>query len=161
MPGCARSRWMRDRFSLIFQQALSKDLSMDSVRIDKWLWAARFFKTRSLATDEVIKGHVQIAKQNIKPSREVRVGDQLTVWQAKIPRTITVKGLSAVRGPAPVAQALYEESAESISARLAMQEHRRLHAEPADALSHGRPTKRDRRDLQKGLDARWSASIDD
>ena len=161
MPGCARSRWMRDRFSLIFQQALSKDLSMDSVRIDKWLWAARFFKTRSLATDEVIKGHVQIAKQNIKPSREVRVGDQLTVWQAKIPRTITVKGLSAVRGPAPVAQALYEESAESISARLAMQEHRRLHAEPADALSNGRPTKRDRRDLQKGLDARWSASIDD
>jgi ribosome-associated heat shock protein Hsp15 len=91
----------------------------------------------------------------------VRPGDILTVWQAKIPRTITVKGLSAVRGPAPVAQALYEESAESISARLAMQEHRRLHAEPADALNHGRPTKRDRRDLQKGLDARWSASIDD
>ena len=134
---------------------------MDSVRIDKWLWAARFCKTRSLATDEVNKGHVQIAKQNIKPSREVRVGDLLTVWQAKIPRTITVKGLSAVRGPAPVAQALYEESADSISARLAMQEHRRLHPEPADALSHGRPTKRDRRDLQKGLDARWSASIDD
>ena len=140
---------MRDRFSLIFQQASSKELSMDSVRVDKWLWAARFFKTRSLATDEVNKGHVQIAKQNIKPSRELRVGDLLTVWQAKIPRTITVKGLSAVRGPAPVAQALYEESAESISARLTLQEHRRLHAEPADALSHGRPTKRDRRDLER------------
>jgi len=64
---------------------------MDSVRIDKWLWAARFFKTRSLATDEVNKGHVQIAKQNIKPSREVRVGDLLTVWQAKIPRTISAQ----------------------------------------------------------------------
>ena len=134
---------------------------MDSVRIDKWLWAARLFKTRSIATDEVNKGHVLLAKQTIKPSREVRVGDTLTVWQAKIVRTITVKGLSAVRGPAPVAQALYEESEESIRMRLALQEHRRLHAEPAEALSHGRPTKRDRRELQKGLDARWSASIDD
>jgi ribosome-associated heat shock protein Hsp15 len=101
---------------------------MDSVRIDKWLWAARFFKTRSLATDEVNKGHVQIAKQNIKPSREVRLGDILTVWQVKIPRTITVKGVSTVRGPAPVAQALYEESAESISARLAMQDRHCAHA---------------------------------
>ncbi len=134
---------------------------MDSVRIDKWLWAARFFKTRSIATDEVNKGHVLLAKQTIKPSRDLRVGDTLTVWQAKIPRTITVKGLSAVRGPAPVAQTLYEESEESIRMRLTLQEHRRLHAEPAQALSHGRPTKRDRRDLQKGLDARWSASIDD
>ena len=134
---------------------------MDGIRIDKWLWAARFFKTRSLAAEEVGKGHVHVAQQTIKPSREVRIGDTLTVWQAKIPRTIRVKGLSAHRGPAPVAQALYEESAESIAQRLAMQEHRRLHAEPADALSHGRPTKRDRRDLQKGLDARWSASIDD
>ena len=134
---------------------------MDSVRIDKWLWVARFFKTRSLATDEVNKGHVQVGKQTIKPSREVRIGDTLTVWQVKIPRTVIVKGLSAVRGPAPVAQALYEETEESISTRVALQEHRRLHAEPADALSHGRPTKRDRRDLQKGLDARWSASIDD
>ena len=150
-----------DTLSPTFERHIRERPTMDSVRIDKWLWAARFFKNRSLATDEVNKGHVQIAKQNIKPSREVRPGDILTVWQAKIPRTITVKGLSAVRGPAPVAQALYEESAESISARLAMQEHRRLHAEPADALNHGRPTKRDRRDLQKGLDARWSASIDD
>ena len=75
---------------------------MDSVRIDKWLWAARFFKTRSLATDEVNKGHVQVAKQNIKPSREVRVGDTLTVWQAKIPRTITVKaGPRDLTFPAP------------------------------------------------------------
>ena len=152
---------MRDRFSPIFQPALSKDTSMDSVRIDKWLWAARFFKTRSIATDEVNKGHVQIAKQNIKPSREVRVGDLLTVWQAKIPRTITVKGLSAVRGPAPVAQALYEETADSISARLAQQEQRRLRVEPASAIEHGRPTKRERRKLQAGLDARWSATLDD
>jgi ribosome-associated heat shock protein Hsp15 len=83
------------------------------------------------------------------------------VLQAQIARTIVVKGLSGQRGPAPVAQALYEETADSISARLAQEEQRRLRVEPASAIEHGRPTKRERRKLQAGLDARWSATLGD
>jgi len=134
---------------------------MDSIRIDKWLWAARFYKTRSLATEEVGKGRVQIAQQDVKPSREVRVGDTVVLWQASVKRTVVVKGMSGTRGSAPVAQTLYEETAQSVLDRAQAAEQRRLHAEPALAIAHGRPTKRDRRDLQKGLNARWSASIDD
>jgi ribosome-associated heat shock protein Hsp15 len=134
---------------------------MDSIRIDKWLWAARFFKTRSLATDEVGKGRVQIAGHDVKPSREVRVGDTVVLWQAAVKRTVVVLGISGTRGSAPVAQTLYEETAQSVAERAQAAEQRRLHAEPALAIAHGRPTKRDRRDLQKGLNARWSASIDD
>ena len=134
---------------------------MDSIRIDKWLWAARFFKTRSLATEEVGKGRVQIAGQDVKPSREVRVGDTVVLWQAAVKRTVVVMGISGTRGSAPVAQTLYEETAQSVLDRAQAAEQRRLHAEPALAIAHGRPTKRDRRDLQKGLNARWSASIDD
>jgi len=134
---------------------------MDSIRIDKWLWAARFFKTRSLATEEVGKGRVQIAQQDVKPSREVRLGDTVVLWQASVKRTVVVKGISGARGSAPVAQTLYEETAQSVQERAQAAEQRRLHAEPALAIAHGRPTKRDRRDLQKGLNARWSASIDD
>jgi ribosome-associated heat shock protein Hsp15 len=134
---------------------------MESIRIDKWLWAARFFKTRSLATEEVGKGRVQIAQQDVKPSREVRVGDTVVLWQASVKRTVVVKGISGTRGSAPIAQTLYEETAQSVQDRAQAAEQRRLHAEPALAIAHGRPTKRDRRDLQKGLNARWSASIDD
>ena len=77
---------------------------MDKTRIDKWLWAARFFKTRSLATDEINHGRVQIDQHDVKPSREVRVGDVITIVQARIPRTVIVKGVSEQRGPAPVAR---------------------------------------------------------
>ena len=134
---------------------------MESIRIDKWLWAARFFKTRSLATPEVSKGHVRVGQRDVKPSFEVREGMTLTVWQAQVKRTLLVKGVSDKRGSAPVAQQLYEETQESIHTRLQLAEHNRLHTEPALAIGHGRPTKRDRRDLQKGLNARWSASVDD
>ena len=134
---------------------------MDSTRIDKWLWAARFFKTRSLATDAVNKGQVLLGQQTIKPSREVRAGDVLTIWQAKIPHTVTVNGISEHRGPAPVAQQLYTETPESIHQRAQAAERRRLSPEPAMAQEHGRPTKRDRRDLQKTWDTRWSVSLDD
>lgn len=122
---------------------------MDSTRIDKWLWAARFFKTRSLATEEVNKGHVQIDQRDIKPAREIRVGDVITVQQGKVPRTIVVKGISEQRGPAPVAQALFEETAESLQRRALIAERNRLAPEPANTIEHGRPTKRDRRALQQ------------
>ncbi len=133
---------------------------MDSTRIDKWLWAARFFKTRSLATEEVTKGHVQMAQHDIKPSKEIRAGDVLTIWQAKVPRTVIVLGVSDQRGPAPVAQKLYQETPESIAKRAEMAERNRLAAEPAHAIAHGRPTKRERRALDKGWGDRWSASLD-
>ena len=133
---------------------------MESMRIDKWLWAARFFKTRSLATEAISKGHVQIDQHDIKPGKEIRMGDTLTIWQARIKRVVVVRGLSAQRGPAPAAQQLYEETPESVAQRIATAEHQRLHPEPATSIIHGRPTKRDRRDLDKGWDDRWSASLD-
>lgn len=137
--------------------------STDTVRIDKWLWCARFFKTRSLAAQEIDKGRVAINGQVTKASREVRVGDTVALRQGQVPRTVVVRGVSHVRGPAPVAQQLYEETAESISAREKAAEQRRLAPEPAAALQDGRPTKRDRRDIDRarGWGSRWSASIDD
>lgn len=129
-------------------------------RIDKWLWAARFFKTRSLATEAINRGHTQVEGKDVKPSREIKVGDTLDIWQAQIRKTIVVMGLSDQRGPAPVAQALYAETAESAAKRAADQEQRRLSPEPAHSIENGRPTKRDRRELQKPWDDRWSASID-
>lgn len=134
---------------------------MDKTRIDKWLWAARFFKTRSLATEAVNRGHVQIDQQAIKPARDVRLGDELTIWLARVPRTVVVMGISEHRGPAPVAQQLYAETPESVEKRTKAAEQRRLSPEPALAMEHGRPTKRDRRDLDKTWGERWSASLDD
>lgn len=135
--------------------------AMDKTRIDKWLWATRFFKTRSLAAEAVNRGQVQVAKQDVKPSRDVRVGDVLTIWQAKIAHTVVVMGISEQRGPAPVAQLLYAETPESLERRAKAAQARRLSPEPAMALEHGRPTKRDRRELEKDWNARWSASLDD
>ncbi|MDP3085743.1 MAG: RNA-binding S4 domain-containing protein [Rubrivivax sp.] len=131
----------------------------DRVRLDKWLWAARLFKTRALAADEVARGRVLVNDQAAKSSRELKVGDQVTWRQAALQRVFVIRGLSAVRGPAPVAQALYEETAGSLAARAAAAERRRQGVEPADALTQGRPTKRDRRDLADWQ--RWSASADD
>ena len=136
---------------------------MEKLRIDKWLWAARFYKTRSLAVDEINKGRVQVNGQDAKPSREVKVNDTVLLQQGPIQRTVVVIGISGTRGPAPVAQQLYEETAESISAREKAAEQRRLAPEPALSLVHGRPTKRDRREGEqaRGWGDRWSASIDD
>ncbi len=134
---------------------------MDKIRIDKWLWAARFFKTRSLAVDEIGKGRVQVNAQDAKPSREVRPGDTVTLRQGPVQRTVTVRGISGARGPAPVAQLLYEETPDSIAARERAAEQRRLAPEPALGITQGRPTKRDRRDISRAWGNRWSASIDD
>jgi ribosome-associated heat shock protein Hsp15 len=130
------------------------------MRIDKWLWAARFYKTRSLAAEELDKGRVQLNGHAVKPAHDIKPGDTLTLRQGPVLREVLVKGLSMQRGPAPVAQALYEESADSIEKRLLAAEQRRLHSEPAQSIEHGRPTKRDRRNIDKGWDSRWSASID-
>jgi ribosome-associated heat shock protein Hsp15 len=122
---------------------------MEKTRIDKWLWAARLYKTRSLATEAVQRGWVQVSDLDVKPSREIRVGDVLKVLQSKTARTLLVKGISDTRGSAPVAQQLYEETAESVAKRQQQAEQNRLSPEPALAHLHGRPTKRDRRRLER------------
>ncbi len=125
---------------------------MEKIRLDKWLWAARFYKTRSLASQEITKGRVLVNDQPAKPAREVGPGDQITVRKDDPPIRVEVKGISKVRGPAPVAQQLYEETPESLAARQHAAEMRKLAPEPAQAIRIGRPTKRDRRqiDLIKG-----------
>ena len=133
---------------------------MEKIRIDKWLWAARFFKTRSLATDEVALGRVQLNQHDVKPSKEVQVGDTLAILQAQVRRVVVVKGISGQRGSAPIAQLLYEETPASLETRRLAAERNRLSPEPARAIAHGRPTKRDRRELDKGWGDRWSASAD-
>lgn len=134
---------------------------MESLRIDKWLWAARFFKTRSLAVEAIGKGRVLVNEQTVKPAREVRPGDHVTVRHEAATRIVLVRGLSGQRGPAPLAQQLYEETAASRLARENLAEQRRLAAEPALSIEQGRPTKRDRRQMDKAVwDERWSASAD-
>lgn len=137
---------------------------MDKLRIDKWLWAARFYKTRSLAVEEIDKGRVRINDLEAKPSREVKAGDTVALRQGTVIRTVVVHGISSQRGPAPVAQQLYQETAESLRLKAQAAEQRHLTSDPASSLEHGRPTKRDRRSLDKAQgkdwDSRWSASTD-
>lgn len=131
---------------------------MDKNRLDKWLWVARFFKTRALASDEVGRGRVIVNGVTAKSSRELHEGDTIELRLDASPRVIVVRGLSLQRGPAQVAQALYEETAESIEKRAAFTAQRRAQPEPGQSLEHGRPTKRDRRDYVEWN--RWQASID-
>ena len=118
----------------------------DRIRIDKWLWAARFYKTRGLATEAVQGGRVHLNDQRIKPSRDVRVGDAVTITRPGAPpMVVTVAGISGKRGPAPEARALYEETAESAAAREEHQMMRKAAPAPPGAGLGSRPTKRDRR----------------
>ncbi|WP_432381239.1 RNA-binding S4 domain-containing protein [Duganella sp. P38] len=120
----------------------------DGVRLDKWLWAARFFKTRSLATDAISLGRVIVNGDRAKPARNVRLGDVLEIDNGADRWEVDVMGLSDVRGPAPVARNLYEETDVSVARRAAVAENRRLYREPGTTIK-GRPTKRDRRELDK------------
>ena len=131
------------------------------MRLDKWLWVARFYKTRALAAEEIEKGRVHVNGQAAKPARAVRVRDRIEIRQtgSGSARELLVLGLSALRGPAPVARALYQETEASIAAQLQAAEARKFGIEPANAQELGRPTKRDRRDLADWQ--RWSASVDD
>ena len=117
---------------------------MDGVRIDKWLWAARFFKTCGAATEAVLGGHVQLNGTRVKPAREVRVGDTLEIRRGLTQWTVVVAGLAERRGSAEVAAALYDETPESVAAREQRALERRL-ARPLGADLGSRPTKQDRR----------------
>ena len=118
------------------------------MRLDKWLWAARFYKTRSLAASEVDAGHVEINGERGKPSKQVREGDELRLRLHQYTHVVHVRGFSERRGPASEAQRLYEETEASKQERARLAEQRRLAPTPAYE-DGGRPTKRDRRDLSR------------
>ncbi|ATZ67508.1 RNA-binding S4 domain-containing protein [Acinetobacter haemolyticus] len=120
--------------------------SMDAMRIDKWLWAARFFKTRSIAKAAIEGGKVHHNNERVKVSRDVRIGMQLTIQQGFDKKTVVVKALSSVRGGAPIAQQLYEETTESIERRELHTSQRKLHNL---ARPDHRPSKKDRRDINR------------
>lgn len=121
---------------------------LDRMRVDKWLWAARFFKTRSLATQAIDNGRVKLNGERAKPAREVKPGDRLDVRIDEIEWTLTVQALAMQRGPAPVAQTLYEEDPASRARRQQQASDRKLAASPVAAIK-GRPTKRDRRQIHR------------
>ena len=133
---------------------------MDKLRIDKWLWAARFYKTRSLATEDIHKGRVHVNGLEAKPARELRAGDTVQLRQNSGSRTVTVRGLSDQRGGAALAQLLYTETAESLQQRAVAAEQKRMGIEPGLTLKGGRPDKHDRRAVQDAWGERWSASLD-
>ena len=118
------------------------------MRLDKWLWAARFFKTRSLASAAVDGGHVEVNGERAKPAKNIREGDELRIRLNQTTHVVHVRGLSERRGPAAEAQLLYEETEASRAERARLAEQRRLAPTPAYEEG-GRPTKRDRRDMAK------------
>ena len=142
---------------------MSKQLeqqSAESMRIDKWLWAARFFKTRSLAKAAIEGGKVHHLGERVKVSKEIRVGMELTIRQGFDQKTIAIKALTSVRGGAPIAQQLYAETEVSIARRELLSTQRKLHNL---ARPEHRPSKKDRRDISKFRqenDQQWSSSDD-
>jgi ribosome-associated heat shock protein Hsp15 len=119
-----------------------------SVRVDKWLWAARFFKTRSLATEAVDGGKVKVNGQRAKPAKEVRIGDAVEVHVGECVWELSVKALADRRGSTEVARSLYEENEASQARRQAQIAARKVYVEPAAELQ-GRPTKKDRRAMRR------------
>ncbi len=126
-----------------------KQAPLSAIRIDKWLWAARFFKTRSLAQHAVELGRIQLDGQKIKPAREVKPGDRLLIERGEERFEVEVTGISSVRGPASAAQQLYAETEASQEKRKQLAENRKLAIEPARFIEKGRPTKRDGRRIRQ------------
>jgi ribosome-associated heat shock protein Hsp15 len=120
---------------------------VETVRIDKWLWAARFFKTRSAATDAVLGGHVQLNDARVKPAKEVRAGDTIDLRIGQLAWTLVVRDVADKRGPASVARTLYDETPGSVAARELRSAELRL-SRPLGADLGARPTKQDRRRIE-------------
>jgi ribosome-associated heat shock protein Hsp15 len=135
----------------------------DTLRLDLWLWSARFFRTRSMAAEAIGKNRVTVNDLLAKPARLVRVGDRITLRRPgnPLPQAITVLGLARMRGPASIASMLCLETPESQQARANQAERQRLAPEPAAQRPGGRPTKRDRRAISEGAERwdRWSAEM--
>lgn len=124
---------------------------VDSVRLDKWLWAARFFKSRTLAVTAIDAGRVLVAGERAKPARLIKVGERLNVNREQERIELVVRGISEQRKSAPLAKLLYEETPESVLARQTAAENRRFFSEPSHNIA-GRPTKRNRRALERWKD---------
>ncbi|MCW5659538.1 MAG: RNA-binding S4 domain-containing protein [Burkholderiaceae bacterium] len=131
----------------------------ESMRLDKWLWAARLYKTRTLAAHAAALGRVEVNGAPAKAARELRVGDRVSLQQAGYRRELVITRISSQRGGATMARTLYEETAESLAAHERLLQQRRLAPEPAASVEQGRPTKRDRRALASW--ERWSARADE
>ena len=125
---------------------LSQQNNVESMRVDKWLWVARFFKTRSISKADIEGGKVHHNSERVKVSKEVRVGMELTIQQGFDRKTIVIKALSAIRGAAPIAQQLYAETEVSIARRELLATQRKLHNL---ARPEHRPSKKDRRQISK------------
>ena len=122
--------------------------SADRLRLDKWLWAARFFKTRSLASQAIDAGRVRLNGERVKPAKDIKPGDELQIRIGELEWVVEVRALSARRGPADAARQLFEEREESRARRQAVIEVRKREPDPGFGL-RGRPTKRDRRALRR------------
>lgn len=125
---------------------------VDSVRLDKWLWAARFFKSRTLAVAAIESGRVLVADDRAKPARLIKVGERLKITREQEKFELVIRGITEQRKSGPLARLLYEETPESLLARQTMTENRRFYNEPSQDIA-GRPTKRHRRALD-----RWKES---
>lgn len=141
-----------------------QNLPVETVRIDKWLWAARFFKTRSIAKSAIEGGKVHFDGERVKVSKEVRVGMELTIQQGFEKKTVIIKAISNMRGPAPIAQQLYEETEVSLAKRELLASQRKLHNL---ARPEHRPSKKDRRQISRfkqendqQFDQHWSYNDD-
>ena len=121
--------------------------STERVRLDKWLWAARFYKTRGLAAEAIDGGKVDVNQARVKRAKMVQVGDEVRIRQTPFEHVVVVRGVSEQRGPASVAATLYEETAESKTRRDALKTQ--IRSMPADDWETGRPTKRDRREIER------------
>ncbi len=131
---------------------IAKDTATEEdgrVRLDKWLWAARFFKTRSLAAEAIAGGKVSMHGDRVKPARPIQVGDEISMRLGPYEHVVRVRALSERRGPATVAATLYEETPESLAARTKLAEQLRMAPAALVYEEKGRPTKRDRREIDK------------
>ena len=136
------------------QQKERHSESAGKVRIDKWLWAARFFKTRALAVEAIGGGKILVHGERVKPAKVVQAGDRVSVRLGPYEHVVTVRGVSERRGPASVAATLYEETSESLAARQKLAEQLRMAPAAFVFEDKGRPTKKDRRDIERLRDAR-------
>jgi ribosome-associated heat shock protein Hsp15 len=146
------SRFPRYHGSMTRKTPVEASISV-RVRLDKWLWAARFYKTRALAHEAIEAGRVRLAGDRVKPSREVRVGDVLILQINDLEWVVSVLKLSERRGPASEARELYAETEASLAARLAVIEQRRLAVEPGTSI-RGRPSKKDMRLIHRFTESR-------